>query len=147
VTSFPHESHDAAWRHDAVPAGERCRAWDLDRPRQLAAARRGVRQYLAGCGRPASADAAHLVVMVLDELGSNALRHGTQPASVELCEHGDGWLVIARDADRERTPEPAVDRPAEEGGMGLHMVAALTPRHGVAVDEGCKCVWAIVPCR
>ena len=145
MTPRPHEFLDLAWRRGAVPPATRRCVWAMDRPRQLATARRGVRQYLAGCRCPASTDEVDSVVTVLDELATNALRHGAPPASVELCEHPEGWLVVARDADPGHAPVPAVDRPPELGGMGLHMVVALTRRHGIATGSRSKSVWALVP--
>jgi two-component sensor histidine kinase len=132
------------WEPAPAPPAVECCTWDLDRPRQLAAARRDARQHLTREPDGASAETAEHVVMVLDELASNALRHGSPPASIELCRHADGWLVIAVDAAPERFPEPAVDRPAERGGMGLHMVARLTVRHGMDRDRHRKTVWALV---
>jgi two-component sensor histidine kinase len=132
------------WESSPAPPAAECCTWDLDQPRQLAAARRGARQRLTRAPDGASAETAEHVVMVLDELASNALRHGSVPASIALCRRADGWLVIASDAAPERSPEPAVDRPAERGGMGLHMVTRLTVRHGMARDRHRKTVWALV---
>ena len=103
-------------------------------PAQLALARRDARQLLAGHSTPDATGDAELVILVLDELASNALRHGAPPSSVELCEHPDGWLVIATDAAPDQLPLTAVDRPAEHGGMGLRMIAKLTLRRGTDVN-------------
>ncbi|MGY1822973.1 ATP-binding protein [Geodermatophilus sp. SYSU D00079] len=132
------------WEPSPAPAADQRCAWALDQPRQLAAARRGAREHLAREPDGASTETVEQVVMVLDELATNALRHGSPPASVELRRHPDGWLVVATDAAPERTPCPAVDRPAERGGMGLHMVSRLTVRHGVDRDGHRKTVWALV---
>jgi two-component sensor histidine kinase len=86
------------------------------------------------------------VVMVLDELATNALRHGSPPARVELCRHGEGWLVIAHDAAPGDPPVTAVDRPPEFGGMGLRMVTGVTVCRGTDSDAHHKSVWALVAC-
>ena len=66
------------------------------------------------------------------------------PTTIRLCQHSDGWLVIATDAAPGRFPVPALDRPAEQGGLGLHMVADLALRHGTDHDAETKSVWALV---
>ncbi|MGY1661200.1 ATP-binding protein [Geodermatophilus sp. SYSU D00705] len=142
--STPASPPPRPWEPSPAPEAQECCAWDLDQPRQLATARRGARRCLTRDPDGASAETADHVVMVLEELASNALRHGSPPASIELCRHADGWLVIATDAAPERVPSVAVDRPAERGGMGLHMVSRLTVRHGVYRDGRAKTVWALV---
>jgi anti-sigma regulatory factor (Ser/Thr protein kinase) len=132
------------WESCPAPAARECSAWTLDQPHQLAAARRGARDHLTRDPVRASPETAEQVVMVLDELATNALRHGAPPATVHLCRHAEGWLVVATDAAPDRVPAPAVDRPAEHGGMGLHMVAELAIRHGTDSVAGRKCVWALV---
>jgi hypothetical protein len=134
----------SGWELAPAPAADECRTWSLERPAQLAVARRDARHLLAVHPTESSDEASELVILVLDELASNALRHGVPPATVELCEHADGWLVIATDAAPEALPLPALNRPEELGGMGLHMIAKVTLRCGTDVDDDKKCVWALL---
>ncbi|MCW2581695.1 MAG: hypothetical protein JWQ53_485, partial [Klenkia sp.] len=136
-----------------VPAA--AQRWALTDLRGLAAVRRAARQLLIDTALPAGApgptapdvveDTVEQVVLVIDELASNALRHGRPPARLEVFDRDDSWLVVAVDAAVERLPEPAVDRPAAEGGHGLYLVADLATTHGVDVTAEDKQVWAEVP--
>lgn len=139
--SSPHPVPD--WDVRPVPVIEACRAWELTGLRQLCGVRRAARRYLAEAGE--GEDTVEQTILVLDELASNALRHGSLPARLVLGEHPDGWLVVATDAARDRLPVPAVDRPAERGGMGLYVVADLSTTHGTQRDADSKHVWAIFP--
>ena len=88
---------------------------------------------------------AERVVLVLDELASNGLRHGSPPVTVQLGNHPDGWLVIVSDAAVDHLPTPAFDRPAGQGGYGLHVIAELAAAHGIYRDGVAKSVWALLP--
>ena len=81
-------------------------------------------------------------ILVIDELASNALRHGLPPAGLHVCDEQDRWLVTVTDAAPQRLPTPAVDRPGEEGGFGLYVVVALSQAHGVHYEPDRKVVWA-----
>lgn len=142
-------SHNAqpeapAWQPIPVPAAVDCSSWSLEHSRQLSAVRRDVRRQVSRSDG-VTEEALERIVMVLDELATNALRHGSPPAEVELCQHPEGWLVVATDSAPDRLPTPAVDRPAEEGGMGLYLVLDMTVRRGTDRDGARKSVWAVIP--
>lgn len=84
-------------------------------------------------------------ILVIDELASNALRHGRPPATLDLREAGDHWIVVATDSAGDVLPTPAVARPAGQGGYGLYVIADLASAHGVQVDGDRKRVWVELP--
>lgn len=116
----------------------------------LSRVRRQVRQFLqsslgaadlaAGDGAAAE-DAVERAILVIDELASNALRHGSQPAGLHVCDEVGRWIVLVTDSAPLRRPTPALGRPAEAGGMGLYVVADLTDDHGVHYETSRKIVW------
>ena len=147
---------DDLWLPAATPpVPAPAQQWALTDLRGLAAVRRAARQLLLDTALPTGAagpedpdvveDTVEQVVLVIDELASNALRHGRPPARLEVFDRADSWVVVAADAAVERLPEPAVDRPAAEGGHGLYLVADLSLTHGVDVTPEDKQVWAEVP--
>jgi signal transduction histidine kinase len=85
------------------------------------------------------------LVLIADELTSNALRHGGAPVATALSRTGDQWLVSVKDASPTVPPAPAVGRDPGRGGFGLYLVADLSARHGWCVTRGAKTVWAVVP--
>ncbi len=85
------------------------------------------------------------LVLIADELTSNALRHGGAPVATALSRAGDQWLVAVSDASADVAPAPAVGRDPGLGGFGLYLVADLSARHGWCVSRGTKTVWAVVP--
>jgi anti-sigma regulatory factor (Ser/Thr protein kinase) len=92
-----------------------------------------------------SADLRDRLVLALDEMASNALRHGggAVRASVRLTDHS--YLVQVSDAALSAPPMPAVGRDPSEGGLGLYLIAELATEHGWYVDGGAKHVWAVLP--
>ena len=65
------------------------------------------------------------LVLIADELTSNALRHGGLPVATALSRTGDQWLVAVSDTSTEVPPAPAVGRDPGLGGFGLYLVADL----------------------
>ncbi|SDE56486.1 Serine phosphatase RsbU, regulator of sigma subunit [Blastococcus fimeti] len=140
----------ASWRRttpvpDLVPAD----VVELTSLRQLGAVRRHVRAFLSASLQAGGVVAEDVVdevveraILVIDELASNALRHGAPPARLDLREAGDHWLAVATDAAPDVLPAPAVDRPAGAGGYGLYVIADLSTAHGVEIDGAQKRVWA-----
>ena len=142
----------ASWRGDTpVPAAAATRlSLQLGSLRSLSTVRRQVQQFLLsslGIGReddvPARIeDAVAQAVLVIDELTSNALRHGSPPSSLHIGDDDGRWIVIVTDAAPDRAPTPARERPAGQGGYGLYVIADLTAEHGVHYESERKLVWA-----
>jgi anti-sigma regulatory factor (Ser/Thr protein kinase) len=85
------------------------------------------------------------LLLVLDELASNALRHGGGQVRAAVRRTGDAFLVAVTDGDTSTPPTPAVDRDPAEGGLGLYLIAELSTAHGWYVDGDAKTVWAVLP--
>lgn len=123
--------------------------WTLRTPRDLVEARRAVRAEMNECapedeGAGSSTQVTADLLLVLDELGSNALRHAPAPVVLQLARRTGAWLIVATDAAPNVLPVPAIGRPREFGGMGLSLIAELSNRHGVHRDAHRKSVWALV---
>jgi anti-sigma regulatory factor (Ser/Thr protein kinase) len=89
------------------------------------------------------------LVLALDEMASNALRHGggRVTAAVRPVHDGDteAYLVEVSDTAPSVPPVPAVDRDPSLGGLGLYLIAELAIDHGWAAEDGVKTVWALLP--
>jgi anti-sigma regulatory factor (Ser/Thr protein kinase) len=111
---------------------------------ELRTVRHGLRTWLPGMYEDSDARASVLehVLMVVDELISNGLRHGGAPVHVHAVRTAEGLLLDISDGDPHHGPEPAVNRDPALGGMGLHIVAHLTIDRGWTVIDGRKHVWA-----
>jgi hypothetical protein len=90
-------------------------------------------------------DAREGLLLVFEELSSNALRHGGGTVQAVIVANGAGWLIVLSDEAPDRPPKPAVDRDPALGGMGLPMVAQLSLRYGWASEPARKHVWASLP--
>lgn len=122
-------------------------SWDVTSVAELPRVRAELRARLdtdAGQPGPASAPAERLL-LVVDELTSNALRHGRGPVHARVITEDGCWLVDVSDAAVARAPHEAVDRDLTEGGMGLYLIAAYAGPHGWCTVRGRKHVWAAVP--
>jgi len=141
-----------SWRSTAAaPAAPLVVSLPLTTLRELGRVRRRVRAELAASLHAAGTtdedtvdDVVDRSILVIDELASNALRHGALPAELQLRDGGDHWVVVAVDSAPHVRPTAAVDRPAGQGGYGLYVVADLTLDHGVEVTEHSKRVWAVL---
>jgi len=140
---------DLRWLHQPPdPAGESSAVWTAEPAglAQLSALRRQLRGLVAARARAprAESDDADRLLLVFEELASNALRHGQPPVRAVVVTLPSGWLVEVSDAAADASPAPAVGRDASEGGMGLFPVARLSSAHGWVVRDGRKFVWARV---
>lgn len=122
--------------------------WELHDLNQLPALRADVRVAGARNGEEPTAELRDQLILALDEMASNALRHaGGTPVVVALQPGEDAYLVQVSDGAPDAPPTPAVDRDPSEGGLGLYLVAELALAHGWYVGEGRKHVWALLPRR
>ena len=142
------------WDTAAPPATTaRPQLWHLTGLRHLSTVRREARELLtrtnnrSGQSTQAHDDAVDRAVLVLDELASNALRHGQPPAWLELADDGDSWLIVATDAATALLPVPAVGRAEGLGGYGLYVITTFTLARGTHVVTDHKRVWARLPKR
>jgi anti-sigma regulatory factor (Ser/Thr protein kinase) len=90
-------------------------------------------------------DARDGLLLVFEELASNAVRHGGGSVRAVVVAGPWGWLLDLSDEAPDRPPVPAVDRDPALGGMGLHLVAQLSTDFGWEGRPGRKHVWATLP--
>lgn len=110
--------------------------------RNVTLARRRTAEVVAKWGYPERADDAALVVA---ELASNAVRHGTVRGRlfrVEVALHVTTLRVAVTDARGEAKPRPRPCGADAESGRGLVIVAALAARWDVEELDVGKRVWA-----
>ena len=138
----------AVWESARVPTGFH-ELWcaELGSAVDLARLRRRLREATTGSPvvlRPEQEHWAERLVLIADELTSNALRHGGGPVATALSRIGNHWMVSVSDHKPESPPEPAHGRDPALGGLGLHLIADLALRHGWFAERGSKTVWAVV---
>ncbi|MGY2128575.1 ATP-binding protein [Blastococcus sp. SYSU DS0617] len=137
------------WEIARLPSGF-TELWcqDLGSLAELAALRARLRATMTGSPtveRPAEEHWSERLVLIADELASNALRHGGGPVAAALSRAGDEWLVAVSDSAPGVPPTPAQGRDPGKGGFGLYLVADLSVRHGwTTVGRGQKTAWAVV---
>jgi anti-sigma regulatory factor (Ser/Thr protein kinase) len=85
------------------------------------------------------------LVLALDEMASNALRHGGGEVQATVRLTDDAYLIEVSDLAAASPPRPAVGRDPSEGGLGLYLIAEMATEHGWYVDRGHKFVWALLP--
>lgn len=121
-------------------------------PRGTAQSVGAAREFsLATLRRWTVADRTDDIAIVLSELLTNALRHGTDrpasPVRVALVQPAQHVLVVVADPGRQ---VPVLRDPdyLAESGRGLHVIDALSDRWGstVPTDAG-KVVWALFSVR
>jgi anti-sigma regulatory factor (Ser/Thr protein kinase) len=129
------------------PAGEGL-SWDLADIAELPAVRADVRRHAderaLGAGVQ-STDLRDQLVLALDEMASNALRHGGGRVRASVRLTADSYLIEVSDAAATAPPAPAIGRDPSEGGLGLYLIAELASQHGWYVRGGAKHVWALLP--
>lgn len=139
----------ALWESARLPHGF-TELWcqDLTSLDQLARLRCRLRSSTTGLPTVERPDEDHWserLVLIADELASNALRHGGAPVAAALSRLDDEWLVAVSDASPDVPPTPAQGRDPGKGGFGLYLVADLSVRHGwTSVGRGQKTAWAVV---
>lgn len=136
------------WPSAAPPRADEGLSWELADVAELPALRADARRYAArhatGSDRQ-TVDIRDRLVLALDEMASNALRHGGGRVRASLAVTTQGYLVEVTDAAAGSPPVPAVNRDPSEGGLGLYLIAELATDHGWYVSGGSKHVWALLP--
>jgi anti-sigma regulatory factor (Ser/Thr protein kinase) len=92
-----------------------------------------------------AADLRDQLILALDEMASNALRHGGGRVRAAVRLTSDAYLIEVSDQAATTPPSPAVDRDPSEGGLGLYLIAEMSTAHGWYVRNGNKYVWALLP--
>ncbi|MGY1785255.1 ATP-binding protein [Geodermatophilus sp. SYSU D00698] len=133
-----------AWPSASPPPAGDGLSWELSDVAELPRVRDELRRSHVAPGSP---DVRDRLVLVLDEMASNALRHGGGAVEAVVRHTGDAFLVAVSDGAASTPPTPAVDRDPSEGGLGLYLIAELSTAHGWYADDGTKTVWAVLPPR
>ena len=136
------------WPSASPPSATSLLAWELDDVVELARVRAELRRHpatTAASDDPKVLDAHDQLVLALDEMASNALRHGGGRVKAAVGTTGDAFLVEVTDQATACPPTPAVGRDPSEGGLGLYLIAEMASRHGWYVRDGAKHVWALLP--
>ncbi len=136
------------WPSAPVPAerGDEWR-WALPTVHDASRVRMDLRARLAhpSLAARSTEDAREGLLLVFEELSSNALRHGGGDVQAVIVTNAACWLIVLSDEAPEAPPRPAVDRDPAFGGMGLPMVAQLSIDFGWCSEPGRKRVWARLP--
>ena len=120
--------------------------WALQEVAELPRVRTELRRHATGdVADPMDPDLLDQLILALDEMASNALRHGGGSVEATVRRTVDAYLVEVSDSAITAPPAPAVGRDPSEGGLGLYLIAELSTRHGWYVAHGHKHVWALLP--
>ena len=136
------------WPSATPPAAEDGQTWELSDVAQLPHVRAEVRRHAASTALradPTGEDLRDQMVLALDEMASNALRHGGGGVRAGLRLTPDSYLIEVTDAATSSPPTPAVGRDPSEGGLGLYLIAELATAHGWYRRADVKVVWALLP--
>ncbi|MGY1803141.1 ATP-binding protein [Blastococcus sp. SYSU D00922] len=140
------------WPSAAPPPADPALAWDLHGIAELPRVRAELRRHslshavARGADPEIAEELRDQLILALDEMASNALRHGgggAVRAAVRLT--SDAYLIEVSDGAATTPPSPAVDRDPSEGGLGLYLIAEMSSAHGWYVLDGAKFVWALLP--
>jgi GAF domain-containing protein/anti-sigma regulatory factor (Ser/Thr protein kinase) len=123
---------------------DRVATWQLPASKNAPTiARAQVRAQLARWDR--AADEA-VLLLVVTELVTNAVRHATPPIGLRLQLLDDQVVCEVSDADG-RQPRQLSSRPDDDTGRGLQLVDALASGWGSRPTTGGKVVWSAVAAR
>jgi two-component sensor histidine kinase len=138
----------ALWQPARLPQGfQELWCQELRSLGELSRLRARLRATLTGSPTVVHPEREHWserLVLIADELTSNALRHGGAPVATALSRRSDRWLIAINDSSTDVPPVPAEGRDPGLGGFGLYLVADLSVGHGWSVVRGAKTVWAVV---
>jgi anti-sigma regulatory factor (Ser/Thr protein kinase) len=121
--------------------------WELPTVHDASRVRMDLRARLAhpSLAARSTEDAREGLLLVFEELASNALRHGGGAVDAMITTTPSGWVVVLTDGSPDAPPRPEIDRDPAFGGMGLPMVAQLSIDFGWRSEPGRKRVWARLP--
>jgi len=131
------------WPSASPPPASPALSWTLRDIAELPAVRAELRRH-AVVETP-DADLLDQLVLALDEMASNALRHGGGEVRATVRLTDDAYLIEVSDQAAAAPPTPAVGRDPSEGGLGLYLIAEMATGHGWYVQGGHKFVWALLP--
>jgi two-component sensor histidine kinase len=136
------------WQPARLPQGFR-ELWcqQLHSLSELSGLRARLRDSLTGSPTVVHPEREHWserLVLIADELTSNALRHGAPPVATALSRQDERWMVAVKDSSAHVPPAPAEGRDPGLGGFGLYLVADLSAAHGFVLERAAKSVWAVV---
>jgi signal transduction histidine kinase len=101
------------WPSAAVPTedGDVWR-WELPTVHDASRVRMDLRARLAhpSLASRSTEDAREGLLLVFEELSSNALRHGGGSVVALIVALPTGWLIVLTDGAPDNPPQPAVDR-------------------------------------
>jgi hypothetical protein len=140
------------WPSASPPPADPALSWDLRDVAELPRVRAELRRHAASyplsaprAGRDTAADLHDQLILALDEMASNALRHGGGRVRAEVRLTPDAYLIEVTDGAAAAPPAPAVGRDPSEGGLGLYLIAEMATAHGWYVSDDHKHVWALLP--
>jgi hypothetical protein len=117
--------------------------WTPSRAADLTRSRRQLHAEVDGADRGSVDDGAiERLLLIFEEIGSNAVRHGRGPVEITVHTTDHYWLLQVTDAAVEAPPAPAIDRDPGQGGLGLYLVARICGAHGWCTDGDRKTLWA-----
>ncbi len=131
------------WPSASPPPAAPALTWTLRDVAELPAVRAQLRRHTVADA--SDADALDQLVLALDEMASNALRHGGGEVRATVRLTDDAFLIEVSDQAATAPPTPAVGRDPSEGGLGLYLIAEMATEHGWYVESGHKFVWALLP--
>lgn len=136
----------SVWPSASPPQATPALHWALREVAELPRVRAELRRHATGDdSEPIDPDLLDQLILALDEMASNALRHGGGSVRAAVRRTADAFLVEVSDSATTAPPAPAVGRDPSEGGLGLYLIAELSTRHGWYVSDGHKHVWALLP--
>ncbi|MFJ6573402.1 SpoIIE family protein phosphatase [Streptomyces sp. NPDC091292] len=119
----------------------RVRDWDIPAdPAAVAVARSEVAEQLARWGGD---DLVFTTELIVSELVTNAVRHGSPPIRLRLIH--DGTLICEVSDASNTSPHLRRARAYDEGGRGLLLVAQIAQRWGCRHHMVGKTIWAEQP--
>ena len=134
------------WPSASPPPAAPVLTWSLEDVAQLPRVRAELRRHAtARAGAGEVGDLLDQLILALDEMASNALRHGGGGVQATVRETADSFLLEVSDLAATQPPAPAVGRDPSEGGLGLYLIAEMSTQHGWYVSNGFKYVWALLP--